>query len=74
MVLQGEYEHRKRPIEGISPQDAIIQLNSQIVMYAKGLWPFNRPYNEGDNPLEWWRGFDNHPDAKVLAVCLFLPD
>ena len=36
LILQADYEHCEHPIKGISPQDAITQLNNQITIYAKG--------------------------------------
>jgi len=68
LMLRAEYEHQKQTIDGISARDAAIQLNTQILLYAKGQWPFNRPFGEGDDPMKWWENLSRHPDSKVLAV------
>ena len=42
----------------------------QLVMYAKGEWPFDLPHEE--NALKWWESLEKHPQADVLAVSSLL--
>jgi hypothetical protein len=42
----------------------------QLVMYARGEWPFDLPHDE--NALLWWESLEKHPQAEVLAVSSFL--
>jgi len=41
----------------------------QLVMYARGEWPFDLPHDE--NALLWWESLEKHPQADVLVVSSF---
>lgn len=68
-MLQVEYEKKNEPINGLTSHDALSQLNSQVISYAKGSWPFNRSFNTKASSMDWWENLSQHPDAMVLAVC-----
>ena len=44
----------------------IENLSLQLVVYARGSYPFNTPHNS--NTLKWWTWLEKHPQENVLAV------
>ncbi|KII84265.1 hypothetical protein PLICRDRAFT_358654 [Plicaturopsis crispa FD-325 SS-3] len=66
-MLRAEYVYKKRPIAGISANDAVEQLKTSLRLYARGLYPFNRPFDDATTPMAWWKALSDHPDARILA-------
>jgi hypothetical protein len=69
-MLKIQYEHKDQPIMGLSAKEAVEQLNRQIRSYAQGLYPFDQPIGDNEEPEDWWRSLLPSPHANVLAVCL----
>lgn len=58
-------------LKTLTPKELSIELKQQLEAFWKGHYPFNRLLNTGMDSLAWWLQFQEHSDARVLAVKLF---
>ena len=70
-MLRTEYDNKGSPIAELKIEDANVALKTQVLLYVKGLWPFDRPVRRGQGPYEWWKELDESSDeAQPLAVSI----
>ncbi|KAL5529774.1 hypothetical protein ACEPAG_5761 [Sanghuangporus baumii] len=68
-MLCEQYRSLKKPIAGLSAQDANGILRKQVLKYLKSVYPFDQPFHNDDYPGEWWKrlDMDQTNDAQPLA-------
>lgn len=55
-------------LKSLTPKELSIELKRQLEAFWRGQYPFNRPLTSSMDSLAWWLQFQEHPDARVLAV------
>lgn len=68
-----EKDQLNQVFPGLSKRDAYLSLREQLVKYQKGIYPFDRPFNEPtDTAGIWWSRLDEDRsnDPQPLAVSL----
>lgn len=72
-IVEMEWRSQHNPIlKGMSAQDVQSAFIRQFEQYVKGVYPFEVPIGEKQNPLAYWRNLSLNSDSAVLAVKAFI--